>query len=94
VFQELRKVGETCGKHRVAWIMGNRKIKAQRGYKAPRAIAGRPSIIALNRLQRVFKVEQPDTVWLIDITSSGPGRAGYTRESLTICTRAWSLAGQ
>jgi len=44
------------------------KIKALRGYKAPRAIAGRPSIIAPNKLQRGFKVELPDRVWVTDIT--------------------------
>ena len=44
------------------------KIKALRGYKAPRAIAGRPSIIAPNKLQRAFTVEQPDRVWGADIT--------------------------
>jgi len=41
---------------------------ALRGYKAPRAIAGRPSIIAPNRLQRQFTVERPDHAWVTDIT--------------------------
>jgi len=68
VFQDLREVGETCGKHRVARIMRIHQIKALRGYKAPRAVVGRPSIIAPNRLQREFTVEQPDTVWVTDIT--------------------------
>jgi len=68
VFQDLRETGETCGRHRVTRIMRLHKIKALRGYKAPRAIAGRPSIIAPNRLQREFTVEQPDTVWVTDIT--------------------------
>jgi putative transposase len=68
VFQDLCEAGETCGRHRVARLMCARKIKALRGYKAPRAIAGRPSIIAPNRLQREFTVERPDTVWVTDIT--------------------------
>ncbi len=68
VFQDLREAGETCGKHRVAKIMRIHKIKAIRGYKAPRAIAGRPSIIAPNKLQREFTVEKPDVVWVTDIT--------------------------
>ena len=68
VFLDLREVGETCGKHRVARIMRENKIKALRGYKAPRAIAGRPSIIAPNRLQREFTVERPDHAWVTDIT--------------------------
>jgi len=68
VFLDLREAGELCGKHRVARIMRAHKIKALRGYKAPRAIAGRPSIIAPNRLQREFTVEQPDAAWVTDIT--------------------------
>lgn len=68
VFGDLREVGESCGKHRVAKIMRNHKIKAIRGYKAPRRIVGRPSIIAPNRLQRQFTVDQPDQAWVTDIT--------------------------
>ncbi len=44
------------------------QIKAVRGYKAPRRIAGRPSIIAPNRLQRQFTVAHPDHAWVTDIT--------------------------
>lgn len=43
VFADLREAGETCGKHRVAGLMRANKIKALRGYKAPRPIKGRPS---------------------------------------------------
>lgn len=68
VFLDLRELGETCGVHRVARIMKHHKIKALRGYKAPRAIAGRPSIIAPNKLERVFKVDHPDRAWVSDIT--------------------------
>jgi putative transposase len=68
VFLDLREVGETCGRHRVARIMRVNKIRAVRGYQAPRAISGRPSILAPNTLQRAFTVEQPDRVWVTDIT--------------------------
>ena len=44
------------------------KIKAFIGYKAPRSIVGRPSIIAPNTLNRQFTVAQPDRVWVTDIT--------------------------
>lgn len=40
VFADLREVGEHCGKHRVARLMREHKIKALRGYKAPRRIVG------------------------------------------------------
>ena len=68
IFLDLREVGESCGRHRVARIMRVNKIKALRGYKAPRVIAGRPSIIAPNRLQREFTVARPDIAWVTDIT--------------------------
>ena len=68
VFADLREAGETCGKHRVAKIMKANKIKAVRGYKQPRHVAGRPSIIAPNRLNREFTVERPDSAWVTDIT--------------------------
>ena len=68
VFGDLREAGESCGKHRVARIMRRHKIRAIRGYKAPRTIAGRPSIIAPNRLNREFTVDAPDYVWVTDIT--------------------------
>lgn len=68
VFGDLREAGETCGKHRVERIMRNNRIKAVRGYKTPRRIAGRPSIIAPNHLQREFTVDAPNKVWVTDIT--------------------------
>lgn len=68
VFLDLREMGENCGKNRVAKIMRANKIKALRGYKAPRPTSGRPSIIAPNRLERAFTVERPDQAWVTDIT--------------------------
>lgn len=68
VFGDLREAGETCGKHRVERLMRANKIKAVRGYKSPRPIAGRPSIISPNRLNREFTVSAPNQVWVTDIT--------------------------
>ena len=68
IFLDLREAGELCGRHRVARIMRINKIKALRGYKAPRHIVGRPSIVAPNRLNRTFTVEAPDMAWVTDIT--------------------------
>jgi putative transposase len=48
--------------------MSNHKIKALRGYKAPRAVAGRPSLVAPNTLNREFSVPEPDVAWVTDIT--------------------------
>jgi putative transposase len=48
--------------------MGENGIKPVRGYKGPRTVAGRPSIIASNRLQREFTVHAANKVWVTDIT--------------------------
>ncbi len=68
IFGDLREVGEICGLHRVERIMQENGVKPVRGYKKPRTIAGRPSIIAPNRLQRAFTVDAPNKVWVTDIT--------------------------
>ena len=68
VLLDLREAGQTCGRNRVARIMRINKITAIHGYKVPRVIAGRPSIIAPNRLQREFTFDQPDRAWVTDIT--------------------------
>ncbi|QWA10029.1 IS3 family transposase [Sodalis ligni] len=68
VFGDMREIGETCGRHRVARLMSANKIKAVRGYKAPRHIAGRPSVVAPNRLERAFTVTAPNQFWVTDIT--------------------------
>lgn len=44
------------------------KTKAVRRYKVPRRMAGRPSIIARNRLNRKFTVDAPDQAWVTDMT--------------------------
>ena len=68
VFADLREAGEACGKHRVERIMRDHSIKAVRGYKHPKAVKGRPSILAPNRVNREFSVASPDCVWVTDIT--------------------------
>jgi putative transposase len=68
VFADLREAGQSCGVHRVARIMRANKIRAIRGYKAPRRIKGRPSIISPNRVNQEFHVNIPDHTWVTDIT--------------------------
>lgn len=67
VHGDLNEIVETCGKNRVGRIMQLNRIKAVRGYKAPRRIAGRPSVVAPNRVQRQFTVVQANRVWVTDI---------------------------
>ncbi|WP_205418028.1 IS3 family transposase [Enterobacter cloacae] len=68
VHGDLNEIGEICGKNRVGRIMQLNRIKAVRGYKAPRRIAGRPSVVAPNRVQRQFTVVRANQVWVTDIT--------------------------
>lgn len=68
VHLDLRETGEICGRHRIARIMKANSIRAVHGYKVPRIIYGRPSIVTPNRLKRAFTVARPDVAWVSDIT--------------------------
>lgn len=70
VFDDLRELGERCGKHRVARLMQRSGLRAQVGYgKArPRAYVGSVSVIATNQLNRQFYAVAPNTHWVTDIT--------------------------
>jgi putative transposase len=94
VFGDLREAGETCGKHRVAKIMRNHKIRAIRGYKAPRHIVGRPSIVAPNRLERSSPSMRRIARGSRTSPICAPGKAGSTSPSSSISTRAKSSAGR
>ncbi len=48
--------------------MRGHKITAQRGYKAPGIVHGRPLILAPNTLDREFTVNAPDKAWATDFT--------------------------
>ncbi len=67
VFADLPEAGETCGKHRVERIIRHHKIHGVHGYKSPKAVKGRPSILARNRVNREITVDTPYCVWLTDI---------------------------
>lgn len=69
VHADLRGLGETCGKHRVARLMQSEGLKAQVGYgRRPRVAGDKPAQIAPNRLEQRFDVSQPNTQWVTDIT--------------------------
>ena len=65
---DLREHGETCGPNRVARLMQQAGLKAQVGYKKPRYKGGKPAIIAKNHLNQDFDVQEPNQVWVTDIT--------------------------
>ena len=68
IYDDLREAGERCGRHRIARIMRENKIKAIRGYKTPHYRPGQPAQLAPNRLEHKFTVDGPDRVWVTDIT--------------------------
>jgi len=70
IYDDLREVGEICGKHRVYRLMRLAKLRSQTGYKQrrPKYKTGKPSILAPNRLEQQFDVDRPNVAWVTDIT--------------------------
>ncbi len=66
---DMRDLGESCGKHRVARLLKLEGLRSQTGYKRrPGQRGGKPAIVAPNHLQRCFTVTEPNQSWVTDIT--------------------------
>ena len=66
---DMRDLGESCSRHRVAKLLRSAGLKAQRGYgKRPRVRGGVPAVVAPNLLSQQFAVNEPNKVWVTDIT--------------------------
>ncbi len=69
IHDDLQDLGETCCVNTVAKLMQKNGLKAQIGYKRRKGYyGGKPAIIAPNILKRNFKINQPNTMWVTDIT--------------------------
>lgn len=69
VTDDLRDLGERCGKHRVYRLMKHEGLRSQTGYhRRPGKRYGKPSVVAPNHLQQQFDVAMPNQVWVTDIT--------------------------
>jgi putative transposase len=69
VTDDLRDLGESCGKHRVYRLMRAEQMRSQTGYRRrPGQRGGRPAVVAPNHVQQQFDVAQPNQVWVTDIT--------------------------
>lgn len=69
IADDLREIGERCGKHRVWRLMRAEGLRSQTGYhRRPGYRAGRPAIVAPNHVQQQFDVIEPNRVWVTDIT--------------------------
>ena len=66
---DLVEQGETCCPNRVSRLAKLAAITAQIGYKRrPGLYGGKPSLVVDNTLDRQFDVQEPDRVWVTDIT--------------------------
>jgi putative transposase len=69
IHDDLRELGETCGPNRVARLMKQDGLKAQVGYKKPGyKSGGKVAVLADNHLKQDFDAEEPNKVWVTDIT--------------------------
>jgi putative transposase len=69
VHDDLRDLGETCGRNRVHRLMRKALLRSQTGYhRRPGHRKGPPSVVAPNHLQQQFDVAEPNRVWVTDIT--------------------------
>ena len=66
---DMRDLGESCSRHRVAKLLRHEGFKAQRGYgKRLRPRGGAAAIVAPNLLEQQFAVSEPNMAWVTDIT--------------------------
>lgn len=69
IHADLRELGESCGRHRVARLMRAEGLRSQTGYRRRTGCyGGKPPTPAPNRLERQFNVSEPNKVWVTDIT--------------------------
>jgi putative transposase len=69
VTDDLRDLGEQCGKNRIYRLMKQEALRSHTGYgRRPRSRGGKPAVVAPNRLQQQFDVMEPNKVWVTDIT--------------------------
>jgi putative transposase len=69
IHDDLRELGEACGRHRVARLMRLEGLRSQTGYRRrPGRYDGKPPVASPNHLERRFNVAEPNKVWVTDIT--------------------------
>jgi len=69
IHDDLREVGEACGRHRVARLMRLEGLRSQTGYRRrPGKYGGKPAVASPNLLKRQFDIVEPNKVWVTDIT--------------------------
>lgn len=97
IYADLREMGETCGRHRVARLMREERLVGKKARKFRSTTDSKHSHpVAPNRLGQQFGVQRPDTVWAGDVTYLRT-REGwlYLSVILDLCSRyvvGWALS--
>ncbi len=95
IHRDLRANGIRCGRKRVARLMTANQMVALRGYKKRKFRGGKPSITAPNIVARQFTVEEPNKVWVTDITYLRSHNGWiYLAAVMDLCSRkvvGWSI---
>lgn len=69
ISDDLRELGEQCGINQVDRLMQSAGMRSQTGYAKRKYIrGGAPSLVAPSHLQRQFDMQEPNRVWVTDIT--------------------------
>ncbi len=77
--QDLRELGEVCGKHRVARLMREEGLRSQTGYRRrPGRYGGKPAVVSPNHLNRQFEQRHPTLHGSPTSLTSALTRAGST----------------
>ena len=91
VHAELRVCGERHSRKRVARLMRRAGLAGRLPKRYRRTTIGDPFTVLPDLVQRDFTPTRPDELWVGDITTCVPGRAGCTwRPSSTASRAAWS----
>jgi len=67
-YQDLRKAGETCSKHRVARSMRENGFRALHGYRVRHIPVAKQPSLTPDLPQRQFTASRPNEAWATDIT--------------------------
>ena len=85
IHDDLRELGEPCGRHRVARLMRREGLRSQTGYRRrPGYYGGKPPVASPNRLERQFNISEPRSGSPTSLTSARM-RAGCTWRWCWIC---------
>ena len=93
----LRQAGERCGKNRIARLMRENEMKARQKRRfVPRTTqSNHDHPIAPNWLSKVPRPDQPDQIWVVDITYIQTGEGWiYLAVILDVCSRkivGWAM---